>query len=115
VSRRERNSERRNPCHGNTTGPEALLKNKIENQIAPAAEELIALLEIVDPGLDDEGGEIDANNPTFTVAEGAFFNYHLALHGGDYRGSATHNPRLIPALLEASIDAVEDEYGVALP
>ena len=54
-------------------------------------------------------------NPTFTVAEGAFFNYNLAIHGGDVKGSAMHNPRLIPALLEASITAVEDEYGVALP
>ena len=103
------------PCHANTEGPEALLTNKVENQIRPAAEELLALLEIVDPGLDEPGGEIDANNPTFTVAEGAYFNYHLAYHGGDYKGSATHNPRLIPALLEASIDAVIDEYGVELP
>ncbi len=103
------------PCHSNTEGPELLLTNKVENQIAPMAEELIALLEIVDPNLDEVGGEIDATNPVFTVAEGAFFNYHLAYFNGNYRGSATHNPRLIPALLEASIDAVEDEYGVSLP
>ena len=103
------------PCHGNTEGPEALLINKVETEIQPAAEELLALLTIVDPDLDAPGGEIDAENPTFTVAEGAYFNYHLAYHGGDYKGSATHNPRLIPALLEASIDAVEEEYGVSLP
>ncbi|MEJ2481685.1 MAG: hypothetical protein P8049_00780 [Gemmatimonadota bacterium] len=85
------------------------------NQVEPLTEELIALLELVDPNLDEEGGEIDAANPSFTVAEGAFFNYNLALHGGDVKGSAIHNPLLIPALLEASIQAVEDEYEVSLP
>lgn len=103
------------PCHANTEAPELLLTFKIDTQIAPAAEELIALLEIVDPNLEEEGGEIDASDPTFTVAEGAFFNYNLSRHGGSYRGSATHNPPLILALLEASIVAVEDEYDVELP
>ncbi len=102
------------PCHSNTEGPEALLTFKVETQIRPAAEALLALLTIVDPNLDEPGGEIDAENPTFTVAEGAYFNYHLAYHGGDYKGSATHNPKLIPALLEASIEAVEDEYDLGL-
>ena len=60
-------------------------------------------------------GEIDAGNSTFTVAEGAFFNYNLANHGGSVYGSTTHNPPWIRALLEASIAAVEDEYGVSAP
>ncbi len=103
------------PCHTNTTGPEFLLTFKTESVIGPLAEELIALLEVVDPNLDEEGGEIDPNDPSFTVAEGAFFNFNLAGHSGSYRPGATHNPELIEALLEASIVAVQDEYGVALP
>ena len=101
-------------CHASDEQAQGLLAFKI-NQVEPLTEELIALLEIVDPTLEEEGGEIDPADPSFTVAEGAFFNYNLALHGGDVKGSAIHNPRLIPALLEASIEAVEDEYGVALP
>ena len=101
-------------CHASNEQAQGLLVFKI-NQVEPLTEELIALLEIVDPNLEEEGGEIDPADPSFTVAEGAFFNYNLALHGGDVKGSAIHNPRLIPALLEASIEAVEDEYGVALP
>ncbi len=101
-------------CHASDEQAQGLLTFKV-NQVEPLTEDLIALLEIVDPNLDEEGGEIDATDPSFTVAEGAFFNYNLALHGGDVKGSAIHNPRLIPALLEASIEAVEDEYEVALP
>ncbi|MCL7973432.1 MAG: hypothetical protein M8835_02635 [marine benthic group bacterium] len=101
-------------CHGSAEQAQGLLTFKV-NQVEPLTEELIALLEIVDPNLDEEGGEIDPTDPSFTVAEGAFFNYNLATHGGDVKGSAIHNPRLIPALLEASIEAVEDEYEVALP
>lgn len=102
------------PCHTSAEQAQSLLNFKV-NQIQPLSDELIALLEIVDPNLDGEGGEIDASNPTFTIAEGAFFNYNLANHLGNLRGSAMHNPRLIPALLDASIEAVENEYGVALP
>lgn len=84
-------------------------------------EELLAQLTAVDPNLDGEGGEIDARNPTFTVAEGAFFNLALAEFGGvgrpdpllAYASAAAHNPFLVEALLIASIDAVEAEYGVA--
>lgn len=82
---------------------------------------LIAQLTEVDPNLDGAGGEIDAHNPIFTVAEGAFFNNALAAFGGDDRadplltfaGAAAHNPFLMEALLIGSIDAVEAEYGVA--
>ncbi|NNE44839.1 MAG: hypothetical protein HKN12_11585 [Gemmatimonadetes bacterium] len=74
--------------------------------------DLLQSLTMVDPNLDSAGGEIDAGDPTFTVAEGAYFNYNLANHGGSVIGSATHNPFLTEALLIASINAVFDEYGV---
>ncbi len=81
---------------------------------------LVAQLTVVDPNLDGAGGEIDAGNPTFTVAEGAFFNNELAAFGGDrddplltFAAAAAHNPFLTEALLIGSIDAVEAEYGVA--
>ena len=53
-----------------------------------------------------------------TTAEGAEFNYNLARFGAgrggllEYTGSAAHNPFLTRALLIASIEAVEEEYGV---
>jgi hypothetical protein len=103
-----------NGCHADEEQARGLLEFKI-GQVEPLTEVLIALLLEVDPNLDEEGGEIDATNPTFTIAEGAFFNYNLAIHGGDVKGSSIHNPKLIPELLEASIVAVIDEYGVELP
>lgn len=84
------------------------------------ADSLRVLLEIVDPTLDAPGGEIDPTNPTFTVAEGAFFNYNLAIHGSEafgtntVVGSAVHNPLLVFTLLIASVDAVETEYAAIL-
>jgi hypothetical protein len=75
----------------------------------------------VDPNLDEPGGEIDATNPTFTVAEGAFFNMELAEFGSaafgtdTVLGSTTHNPFLMESLLITSIEAVEDEYADILP
>jgi len=82
-------------------------------EIESFADELIAQLEQVDANLEDAGGEIDGTNPTFTVAEGAFFNYHLAIFGGSTLGAAAHNPFLVRAQLLASQQAVEDEYGVS--
>ncbi|MEJ2152270.1 MAG: cytochrome c3 family protein [Gemmatimonadota bacterium] len=76
------------------------------------------LLEEVDPNGEDPGGAIDPNEPTFTIAEGALFNYHLATFGNsDFGtntvvGSSVHNPFLVEALLIASIEVVEEEYGV---
>jgi len=84
-------------------------------------EELHELLLIVDPNLDEPGGEIDPTNPTFTVAEGAFFNMELAEFGNaafgtdTVLGSATHNPFLMESLLIASIDVVEETYAGVLP
>ncbi len=91
------------------------------NRIQELSDDLVALLLQVDPNLADAEGEIDGTDPTFNVAEGAFFNYSLSIHGNSefgtnsVVGSTVHNPFLMQALLAASIQAVEDEYGVMLP
>jgi predicted CXXCH cytochrome family protein len=85
-----------------------------------SAEELLALLRQVDPNLDAAGGQIDPGNTTFTVAEGAFYNYNLATFGGTgrpspiltYAGGAAHNPFLMRSLLAASRQAVRSTYGL---
>ncbi len=104
-------------CHGDEQAAFSALE-AATTRIQRFADELHELLEEVDPNGEDPGGEIDPTNPTFTVAEGAFFNYHLAIFGdADFGtntvvGSTTHNPFLLEALLIGSIDAVEEEYGV---
>ncbi len=104
-------------CHGTEQAAFSAL-TAASTRIQNLADELHELLEEVDPNTEDPGGEIDPTNPTFTVAEGAFFNYHLAIFGDEdfgtftVIGSSTHNPFLTEALLIASIDAVEEEYGV---
>lgn len=106
-------------CHGDAGAALSAISRAVP-RIQQRADELIALLEEVDGNLGEPGGEIDDTNPTFTVAEGAFFNYNLAIHGDpDFGtdtvlGSAVHNPFLMEALLVASIDAVETTYGVSL-
>ncbi|MGD8495632.1 MAG: cytochrome c3 family protein [Gemmatimonadales bacterium] len=99
-------------CHGDETAAFSALTSGV-GAVETAAADLLAQLETVDPNLDGAGGAIDAADPTFTTAEGAFFNYNLAMHGGDAVGSAVHNPFLMEALLLASQTAVENEYGVA--
>ena len=53
--------------------------------------------------------EFDSDDGVLTVAEGALFNQRL----GAITSSAVHNPFLTEALLIGSIQAVENEYGVA--
>jgi predicted CXXCH cytochrome family protein len=101
-------------CHVSPEGAAASLVSKAAD-IQGWADELFGLLEQVDPNGEDAGGEIDPADPTFTVAEGALFNYHLAEFGDDVLGSTTHNPFLIEALLVGSINAVQNEYGVSGP
>jgi predicted CXXCH cytochrome family protein len=101
-------------CHGDATAAFSALSTA-STRIGDAADDLIALLEVVDPNLEDAGGAIDPADPTFTVAEGAIFNYHLATFGGGVTGSTAHNPFLTEALLLASITEVEDEYSVMAP
>ena len=53
--------------------------------------------------------EFDSGDDVLTVAEGALFNKRL----GEIESSAVHNPFLTEALLLGSMQAVQDEYGVA--
>lgn len=107
-------------CHNSPSGAASVLIVAALD-IQRLVEDLRGQLLQVDPGLDAPGGEIDASNPTFTVAEGAFFNIELAEFGGTgrpdpllaYASAAAHNPFMVRALLIASQDAVEEEYGFA--
>jgi predicted CXXCH cytochrome family protein len=95
-------------CHGSEQGAlSALVSAADGNRFL--AEQLDALLDEVDEG---------SSPGVITTAEGAEFNYNLARFGAgrggllEYTGSAAHNPFLTRALLIASIEAVEEEYGV---
>lgn len=104
-------------CHGDQTAAFSAL-TVASTRIQNLADDLMSQLLQVDPNLEDAGGEIDPTDPTFTVAEGSIFNWHLANFGGEQFGtntvigSATHNPFLVEALLIASIDAMQTTYGV---
>lgn len=52
--------------------------------------------------------EFDPNDGRYTTAEGARFNAQLAV----FRGTETHNPFLAEALLIASIQQVQRDYGI---
>lgn len=105
-------------CHGSEQTAFSAL-TAATTRIQRAADQLIGQLQRVDPNLTSAGGEIDGANPLFTVAEGAYFNYRLATFGNrefgtnSVIGSSVHNPFLIEALLIASIQAVQEKYGVA--
>jgi hypothetical protein len=107
-------------CHGGSEQAAFSALTTSATRLENLADELHDLLLQVDPNGEDEGGEIDSRNPTFTLAEGAYFNWALAEFGGldrpdtrlAYTAAAAHNPFLIEQLLIASINAVEDEYGV---
>jgi hypothetical protein len=105
------------PCHGSEDSAFAAVTAATE-RIERWVHEIEELLEEIEPDGEDEGGEIDATNAIFTVAEGAFFNTALAHHGDEdfgtntVLGSTVHNPFLLEALLIASLEALEDEYEV---
>jgi hypothetical protein len=105
-------------CHGSEQAAYSALV-AATTRVERLVEELEELLLEVDPNLAEAGGAIDPFVATFTVAEGAFFNLELATFGSEefgtnsVIGSTVHNPFLIEALLIGSIDAVEEEYGVA--
>lgn len=87
-------------CHGSE---DAALSAKLiaQNRIANLVAALDALLAQV------PASEFDNADGVLTVAEGANFNAGL----GEIVSSAVHNPFLTEALLTASIDAVQNEYG----
>ena len=101
-------------CHASEDNAAQALASTT-NRIQELADTLLAALALIDPNLDEAGGEIDASDPTFTVAEGAFFNYHLATFGDDVYSASVHNPYLTESLLVASMAALEDTYSSALP
>ena len=98
-------------CHADATVALTLL-NTARSRIDARSAELLSQLTQVDPGLEAPGGEIDPADPTFTVAEGALFNYNLANFGGSSVGSTVHNPFLTESLLVASIQTMQDTYMV---
>jgi predicted CXXCH cytochrome family protein len=91
-------------CHGDETAAlSATLtaESRIEDRVA----DLNAMLALV------PAAEFSTTDTRFTVAEGSRFNAQL----GAITSSAIHNPFLTEALLLASMDAVEDTYGIPSP
>lgn len=91
-------------CHGSEDVARNLQINA-ENQIAADADDLEALIAQIPES------EFDEEDDRYTVGEGAQFNLELARSPG----AAVHNPFLIEALLQATINEVESRYGVAAP
>lgn len=109
-------------CHGSADNALAAV-NAALDEIVPLAQTLAGYLSSVDPNSTAPGGPLDPTDGVLTAAEGALFNLRLAHHGSAFssiRGpletrrafapTAVHNPELIIALLEASIEAVESTY-----
>lgn len=89
-------------CHGSAEVARSV-RATAELRIANLAEELAALLAAV------PATEFNADDGLYTTAEGARFNHQLAT----WPGSVVHNAFLLEALLIASIEQVEEDYGVA--
>jgi predicted CXXCH cytochrome family protein len=89
-------------CHGDETAAVSALTTA-QADIASRVAQLNAQLAQVPTT------EFSSTDTLFTVAEGARFNAQL----GAITSSAVHNPYMTTALLLASIQAVQDTYGVA--
>jgi len=101
VSQRSFKSCTASGCHGDETAARSAFF-VAKARIAALTSDLDALLDLV------PASEFDNDDGLYTTAEGAQFNRKL----GDISSSAIHNPFLTEALLVASIQAVEDQYGV---
>jgi hypothetical protein len=89
-------------CHGDETAAlSAMLL--AQSEVADLVAELESMLDQVPADQESSADTI------FTVAEGARFNAQL----GAIESSAIHNPFMTKALLNASIQAVQDRYGVS--
>lgn len=128
-------------CHGTVDAARAALittRTRINNLLDELWDDTDgdAVLEPSDAGLLPEvmaqqgRSEVDVLDSRFTTAEGAIWNGQIAYtsqrphwgsaaypngdHFGAHKGSGegVHNPFLLEALLTASINAVEEEYGV---
>jgi hypothetical protein len=76
-----------------------------ETRIDNLAAQLKSMIDVV------RATEIKSTDGKWTVAEGADFNYQLATK----TGSVVHNPFLIEALMNASIQAMRDTYALPVP
>lgn len=108
-------------CHGSEEEAAAQLR-EVATEVAALTRQLRDALLALDPNLSGAGGEIDANDGRFTVAEGALFNMSLAVHPDGFpadaeglrravAGSTTHNPPLMRTLLVESLEALQAQYG----
>jgi predicted CXXCH cytochrome family protein len=112
-------------CHGDANAARSALISRLST-VSDRSDTLKAMLDRVDPNGTAAGGAIDPNDGTLTVAEGALFNYNLANWTGQVNdltnlanpdvallGSTVHNPFLITALLDGSIQAMAATYPAA--
>jgi predicted CXXCH cytochrome family protein len=95
-------------------------------RLLPRVRALRDRLSAIDPNLSAPGGEISDGDFVFTVADGAYFNLSVVLSAqpglpsNDEQArrklapAVAHNPALMAALVEASIAALDAEYGAAL-
>jgi len=89
-------------CHGDETAARTLYstaQQRIQNLVAQLDDQLAGV----------PASEFSTTDDVLTVAEGARFNLQL----GEIESSAIHNPFLTEALLLGSMQAVQDEYGIA--
>jgi predicted CXXCH cytochrome family protein len=91
-------------CHGDAVAAISALQDA-QGDIDDLVADVNSLLAMVPP---DQFSDTDS---LFTVAEGARFNVQLAA----IESSAVHNPFLTEALLDASVDALVDQYSLPPP
>ena len=90
-------------CHGTETSARAAY-TVVNLRVASLTTELKRLIDLV------RATEIKSNDGKWTSAEGADFNYQLALK----QGSSIHNPFMIEALLTASINEMHRKYNIRI-
>ena len=91
----------RSGCHG-TEATAAAADTVVFVRIMTLAGQLKALVDQV------RASQVKSNDGVWTTAEGADFNYQLAIK----EGSHVHNPFLIEALLNVSITEMKKVYGL---
>jgi nitrate/TMAO reductase-like tetraheme cytochrome c subunit len=88
-------------CHGSEDAARSAM-TVVNQRVATLAAELKRLVDLV------RAREVNATDKKWTTAEGADFNYQLAV----FKGSSIHNPFMIEALLNASIREMKTKYGL---
>ena len=119
-------------CHGDAAATRSVLISRLV-LVKARSDTLKAMLDRIDPNGTAAGGAIDPNDGVLTPAEGALFNYNLANwleevnknnNPGYYPngftsqyvsllGSTVHNPFLLTALLDGSINQLASTYAAA--